>query len=84
MAEVYLSGLPQLFHTHLSVKCLPQMLSPVPICLEPKKKFIFRYHICDSKATYEDDSLVPDEFQRFIHGTPTRVAKDDTYWSPID
>jgi hypothetical protein len=31
-----------------------------------------------------DDSLGPDEFQKFISATPTTVAKDDTYWNPIN
>jgi hypothetical protein len=29
-------------------------------------------------ADEEDDPLGPDEFQRFIHATPTTVAKNDT------
>jgi hypothetical protein len=51
---------------------------------EPKKNFTFRYSIYGTKATdEEDDSLGPDEFQRFISATPTTVAKNDTHWNPI-
>ena len=52
---------------------------------EPKKKFTFRYSIYGTKATdEEDDPLGPDEFQKFIHATPTTVAKNDTHWNPIN
>jgi hypothetical protein len=52
---------------------------------EPRKKFTFRFGIYDTKATNqdEDDLLPPDEFQRYIRGTPTTVPKNDAYWSPI-
>jgi len=50
-----------------------------------KRYFIdIRYSIYSNKATYEeDDPIAPDEFQRFIHATPTTVAKDDIYWNLI-
>jgi hAT family C-terminal dimerisation region len=52
---------------------------------EPKKKFTFRYSIYGTKATdEEDDPLGPNEFQKFIYGTPTTVARNDTHWNPIN
>ena len=56
-----------------------------PKAPEPKKKFTFRYSIYGTKATDEEDDLLgPDEFQRFIHATPTTIAKDDIHWNPIN
>jgi hypothetical protein len=54
-----------------------------PKALEPKRKFTFRYGIYSTKAIYEDDPLPADEFQRFIHDTPTTVGRNDIYWNPI-
>jgi hypothetical protein len=56
-----------------------------PKAPEPKKKFTFRYSIYGTKATdEEDDSLGPDEFQKFISATPTTIAKNDIHWNPIN
>jgi hAT family C-terminal dimerisation region len=56
-----------------------------PRTAEPKRKFTFRFGIYENKATNqdEDDLLPPDEFQRYIRGTLTTVAKNDAYWNPI-
>jgi hypothetical protein len=31
----------------------------------------------------EDNPLPANEFQRFTHGTPTIVGRNDTHWNPI-
>jgi hypothetical protein len=59
---------------------LPLASPKVP---ESKRIFTFRYSIYGTKAT-EDDSLRPDEFQKFISATPTTVARSDTHWNPIN
>jgi hypothetical protein len=59
-----------------------------PPLVDPKvpepKEFTFQYSIYGTKATDEDDSLGPDELQKFIHTPPTTVAKNDTHWNPIN
>jgi hypothetical protein len=57
----------------------------MPQHFEPTRKFTFQYGIYSTKVTYveEDDLLPADEFQRFIHGTPTIVGRNDTHWNPI-
>jgi hypothetical protein len=56
-----------------------------PKAIEPQRKFTFRYSIYDTKATTEEDGpSARDEFQDFISGSPTTVAKNDIHWNPID
>src|SRR2546423_2718555 len=44
----------------------------------------FRQGIYNTRGTYGEDDLLPaDEFQRFIHSTPTTVDRNDTRWNPI-
>jgi hypothetical protein len=63
------------------VKRLPQSGGVAP---EPKKKLTFRYSVYGTVTDEGDNPLESDEFQKFICGTPTTVAKNDTYWNPIN
>jgi len=56
-----------------------------PKAPESKKKFIFQYSIYGTKATDEEnDPLMPDEFQKFIHAASTTVARNGPHWNSIN
>src|SRR5271156_2250246 len=63
------------------VEYLPLATPKAP---ETKRKFTFRQGIYNTSGRYGEDDLLPaDEFQRFIHSTPTTVERNDTHWNPI-
>jgi hypothetical protein len=79
--SVAFSIVESLYFQALLISCL-HVLTPFFV-KAGKRKFTFRYGIYSTKATYENDLLPADEFQRFIYNTPTTVKRNDIYWNPI-